>query len=179
MPTISFTVYGVAQPKGSKKSIPLYDKKAGKYRTRPNGAPMTVVIDDNPKAKSWMQEVKAAAFVAMHEQGVREVIRGPIHLICMFTVTRPGGHFSKATGRLLKSAPHYPATKPDTTKLIRGVEDALNEFLWEDDSRIVIQTAGKVFGPIAKTDVIVTTLDNAATQLQLAEEMKPEVIAAA
>jgi Holliday junction resolvase RusA-like endonuclease len=179
MPTISFTVYGVAQPKGSKKSIPLYDKSAGKYRTRPNGAPMTVVVDDNPKAKSWMQEVKAAAYCAMRGAELTAIIRGPIQLICLFTVTRPGGHFSKATGKLLKSAPQYPATRPDTTKLIRGVEDALNGLLWEDDSRIVIQKAAKVYGPIAKTEIQVSTLDAGATPEQLDYETKPEVNAAA
>jgi Holliday junction resolvase RusA-like endonuclease len=47
-----------------------------------------------------------------------------------------------------KSAPRgleWPAKKPDLSKLIRGVEDALTAIVYVDDSRIVVSHIEKRF----------------------------------
>ncbi|MEX0718667.1 MAG: RusA family crossover junction endodeoxyribonuclease, partial [Planctomycetaceae bacterium] len=43
-------------------------------------------------------------------------------------------------------APAFPDTTPDLTKLIRGVEDALQSVLLTNDSRVVEQRTRKVWG---------------------------------
>ena len=52
MTSIQFTVYGKAQPAGSKTGFPI---------KRKNGSLGVAMSDSNPKAKSWQQEVKSAA----------------------------------------------------------------------------------------------------------------------
>ena len=55
---------------------------------------------------------------------------------------------ARACGKrgLRPSAPPYPATRPDVTKLLRAVEDAATGLLWADDAQIVTQSAAKRYG---------------------------------
>ena len=70
------------------------------------------------------------------------------------------GHYG--TGRnadqVKASAPPHPTTKPDATKLVRAVEDALTGVIWRDDSQVVRQWASKVYDDCEGVSVIVTEL---------------------
>lgn len=122
----SFTVFGDAQPGGSKQAH------------RVKNSDRIVVRDDNPKAKDWKLEVGMVAGILMRG---RDPFEGPLALFVTFYRERPRGH-SGAHG-VRRSAPKYPVVKPDTTKLLRPLEDALTGILWKDDAQIVTQQVAK------------------------------------
>ena len=145
---LRFSVLGHSQPAGSKRAF----ARAGKV----------AVVDDNPRSTDWKQEVRGAAGLAMWDANLAgDLIDGPLLLVAEFVLARPQGHFG--TGRNRKrvrpSAPLHPAVRPDTTKLLRAVEDALTGVVWRDDAQIVTQHATKRYGAPERVDVIVKTLD--------------------
>jgi Holliday junction resolvase RusA-like endonuclease len=135
---VAFTVFGAAEPTGSK--LPGR-RKDGKLFVR----------DDNPNAAEWKRRVAGEAGKAM---GGRELLAGPLRMRLTFVVVRPGGHFTSkgalsAEGRRRP----YPDKRPDLTKLIRGVEDAMTSVVWRDDEQVVQQEASKVYGEPARCEV--------------------------
>lgn len=76
-------------------------------------------------------------------------------MIVEFFLPRPKGHFG--VHGVKRSAPKYPTVRPDATKLMRPLEDALTGIVWKDDSRIVEQVVRKSYGdpPRAEVKVVV------------------------
>lgn len=136
-PLVQFFVPGLAKPAGSKRGFPI---------KRKDGSLGVAMTHDNPKTKDWMADVRqhAAAAMAAHRTSLAE---GPIAVEVTFFVLRPNGHFgSGKNGHLLKpSAPEYPTTKPDLTKLWRATEDSLTGIVWKDDAQVVWQHTRKAF----------------------------------
>lgn len=147
--TINFTVAGIAQPAGSKKSY----GKGGRS-----------IVDANKNSRPWKNAVSAEAAKAMEVavskavnlRRYRPPLEGPLELQVIFWLPRPKGHYG-AKG-LRPSAPPYPAVRPDTTKLLRAVEDAMTGIIWRDDAQVVHQTAGKRYGEPARTEIQVREL---------------------
>lgn len=142
-----FTVAGKPQTAGSKRAF--VNKNTGK----------AIVTDDNKKGKPWRADVQAAAREAIELQ---ELLTGPLVLEVRFFFVRPKSHYgSGKNARVLKpSAPTYPATRPDTTKLLRALEDALTGVLWRDDAQIVYQFAAKGFAQFPGAAVVLYTIDD-------------------
>lgn len=142
---IRFVVVGHSEPAGSKRAFAV--RRAG----LPTGA--VAVTDDNPKAKSWQHEVRSAAAEAMRD--TPGLLDGPLSLDVRFYFTRPRGHYG--TGRnaatLKPSAPRFPIVRPDTTKLVRAIEDALTGVLWRDDALVVSQVAAKLYGEPERCEI--------------------------
>lgn len=132
MGEIRFTVYGKPQTAGSKRAFPF---------KRANGKLGVAVSDDNPKSKDWKVAIADAA-LREHSGGLLE---GPLELSVTFAFERPKGHYRGAnrSNGVKANAPACHAQRPDATKLIRCIEDALNGVLWSDDSQIVFQHAYK------------------------------------
>lgn len=143
--SVSFTVYGKPQPAGSKKAF--QHPRTGRV----------VVVDDAKGSRPWKQEVAGAALEA---RGERELLHGPISLAVEFYVARPKGHFGTGRNatRVRPSAPWFPTVKPDVTKLVRAVEDALNGLIWRDDAQVIDQIACKRYGEPERCDVLVLQL---------------------
>jgi Holliday junction resolvase RusA-like endonuclease len=135
---LAIYIPGKAQPAGSKRAFP-FAKGNGKLGVR--------VTDSNPKAKSWKGDIIVYARQAMLDQGWAPVDCA-VCLTVVFHRVRPAGH-TKADGSLSaqgKRTP-YPISKPDCTKLVRGLEDALTEAgVWTDDARVVRQVVSKIWG---------------------------------
>ncbi len=76
-----------------------------------------------------------------------EIITGPLKLELSFRLPRPKSHYrtGKHSDELRPDSPTFHTSKPDTTKLIRGVEDACTGLIWKDDAQIAIQHAVKVY----------------------------------
>lgn len=110
------------------------------------------VRDSAKKGAPWRRQVAQAAGEAMNGTGLLD---GALELSVIFTVPRPKGHFG--VRGLRPSAPAYPTVRPDVTKLLRAVEDALTGIVWRDDSQVVCQHAYKEYGEPARADVKVTT----------------------
>ena len=141
---VSFTVLGRAQPVGSKKQVT--NPKTGK----------SYVIDDAKGSRPWKQEVAATAL----QYRPSELLAGPVELQLVFFVARPKSHYG--TGRnaavVKPSAPVFPITRPDCTKLVRCVEDALTNVIWRDDAQVVHQVAGKRYGTPERCEITITPL---------------------
>lgn len=140
MGEVSFTVYGVAQPAGSK--TPGRRKDGGMF-----------VRDSAKKGAPWRRQVAQVAGEAMNGTGLLD---GPLQLVVTFTVPRPKGHYG-ARG-LRPSAPRFPSVRPDVTKLLRAVEDAITGVVWRDDAQVITQHACKLYGEPARAEVRVTTI---------------------
>lgn len=126
---IFFFCPGKPAPAGSKRAFIIKSKQTGK--------PRAIVTDANPKARDWKIDVQHSAR-AVH---TGKPLLGALSLTLVFYIQRPKGHYGTGkNGLVLRvSAPPYPVSKPDATKLCRGVEDALTGICWADDSQVVDQ----------------------------------------
>ena len=140
MTEITFTVYGKAQPAGSKTPGRTKDGRM-------------FVRDSARKGAPWRRQVAQAAGEAMNGTGLLD---GPLSLTVRFWVPRPKGHYG--VRGLRPSAPPYPAVRPDVTKLLRAVEDALTGIVWRDDAQVIFQHALKGYGEPARAEVEVFTI---------------------
>lgn len=133
-------VPGIPQPGGSKRAFPF---------KRRNGSLGVAVSDNNPKVHGWRDSVKAAVIDSMQGQGLA-MLHGPLRLTVEFTMPRLKGHYStsKRTGltTLKKNVETWHTTRPDATKLMRAVEDALNGIAWRDDTQVCEQRVTKLYG---------------------------------
>ncbi len=147
---VEFAVLGRPQPAGSKKAFA--HASTGQI----------VVVDDAKGSRPWKQEVAGAALTALGDEWVRPPFVGPIGIYVTFVLARPKSHFGTGRNarRLRPSAPDWPAVKPDATKLVRAVEDALTSVLWRDDAQIVTQYVQKVYGSPERCEVWVRALPN-------------------
>jgi len=127
-----FYVYGKAATAGSKKAF--YNKKTQRAMLAPA----------NANQKPWMDSVRAA-FLDKYEGTPK--MQGPVLLMLTFYFFRPGNHYGtgRNASRLKPWATKmsYKATRPDLTKLLRAVEDALTGFAWQDDAQVVQQKVEK------------------------------------
>lgn len=131
---MQFWVPGLPAPGGSKKAFA--HKQTGK---------IVVTDDSGRRGRDWRACVADQAALAMRGRGV---MTGPLKVTFSFNLPRPKGHYG--TGRngtsVRASAPGWPATKPDATKLVRSAEDACTGIVWRDDAQIVQQVVFKVYG---------------------------------
>ena len=160
---IEFTVLGRAQPAGSKKAFAL--KRGGQYTGR------VAVADANPNARAWKQEVAGEARRVMFGNALLDCA---VRLQVTFWVKRPQGHFG-AKG-LRHSAPSFPTTRPDLTKLVRGLEDALTGVVWRDDSICVEHWLQKRYGEPERLEVRIMQLDPILADPAFDKPMQGELV---
>ena len=126
---IRFIVPGRPMPGGSKRAF--------KHAKTGN----VITMDANPKVKLWRGVVAVAARQAYR----RPPMMVPLKLTVVFRFRRPRSHYG--TGRnstqMKASAPPHHIQRPDATKLLRALEDALTGMLWGDDAQIVEQHVSK------------------------------------
>lgn len=146
MRSLSFTVFGAAQPQGSKRAVPLR-----------RGQRFAQVVDANPATKEWRGLVAQVAAEAAEKAGWG-MARGACVLTISVLFPRPKGHYGKRG--LLPSAPDCHTKKPDTLKLGRAVEDSLTGVVYLDDSQVVEHHLEKGYGEPARVVVTVTALED-------------------
>jgi crossover junction endodeoxyribonuclease RusA len=132
-------VRGLPKPAGSKRVF-LVGPKGGTRRP--------VVTDDCRKGADWRATVQHAIANAYQGPPMECALEVSLH----FTVPRPRGHFNKR-GELRPSAPAFPTTRPDRSKLCRAVEDAATGLLWRDDAQIICGALTKGYG--ARVGVVI------------------------
>ena len=149
MNPITFTVYGHAEPAGSKQSfVPLHPKTKEPYR-RPGGGIVVSTVDDNPKSKQWKKVIAKAA----KESYRGSLLDGPLVVTFRFFRTRPKNHFAKYGLSKTGAQSIAPDTRPDVLKLARAAEDALIGVVYVDDSQIVEEHLFKHWGEPARLEV--------------------------
>lgn len=144
MPTsYRLTVFGTAEPAGSKRAF-----------HRPGLG--VRVVDANPKSREWKSLVAQEA-----GKVATGLLEGPLLLEATFYRPRPASHFGSGrnSGIVKPSAPAFPDTRPDTTKLLRAIEDALQGVWYRDDAQIVTQVVRKLWGETAKVEMRVESLE--------------------
>jgi Holliday junction resolvase RusA-like endonuclease len=162
-PTLTFTVYGNPQPRGS--------KTAGFSKGR------TFMRDSNPKSYPWMRDVAQAAGIAMRNADgfpvAYELMRGALRVDVDFYLPRPKGHFGsgKNAGNVKASAPSRPITKPDKGKLERGTLDALEGVVYANDAQVVEGDSRKFYGEPARCEIRIFELSDDAVDLERLREV--------
>ena len=149
---IQFFVAGIPATAGSKRAF--VNRVTGKAH----------LVDDCKQGPPWriqVQEAARKAFWALSEWKENvTLLDEPIELMVTFHFLRPRNHYrtGKNADLLRATAPGvWQAKKPDLTKLLRAIEDALTGVAWRDDALIVRQTAMKIYGPRPGADVVMMT----------------------
>lgn len=134
---LSFEVFGLPAPQGSKKGFVKQDRRSGR-------AYAVVVDDDEEGLMIWRQMVIGKA----REARIAGNFAAPLAAASVyleFYFPRPAGHFG--VKGLLASAPLVKVTKPDLDKLVRAVYDSLTQaYVVIDDNAIVYSEEFKDFG---------------------------------
>lgn len=114
---LSFVVLGQPQPQGSHRIVPV-----GKRHR---------ITDSNEHLPDWRHSVTTGARIAMAGEGTwGGPLSGPVRLTVDFWLRRPLA--------APKTRDVHPTRKPDTSKLIRAVEDACTDAgVWVDDAQVV------------------------------------------
>jgi Holliday junction resolvase RusA-like endonuclease len=131
--SVDFFVPGTPRTAGSKKAF-----------AHPKTGRIIVTDDAGQAGKDWRSDVRAQATEAM---AGRAPFTGPLRLEATFYVVRPRGHYGSGRNVLhvKLSAPRWPTTRPDATKMLRAVEDAMTGLVYQDDAQIVQQMVEKRF----------------------------------
>lgn len=126
--SISFTVFCKPEPQGSVRAF------------TPKGWTRPILTSDNKDLKSFRQELAGAALRARTKADHFDVMfpkHEPVelHLAC---------YFNRPPSAPKKRACHV--VKPDLSKLVRAIEDALTGIIYTDDAQIVCIHASKHYG---------------------------------
>lgn len=130
-PTLSFTVYGLPAPQGSKRHV--------------GGG---IMVESSKKVAPWREDVKLAALRALEACPDWDRVAPLVRLQVTFYLPRPRSHFrtGKFSDDLRDTAPIFAGKKPDLDKLLRSTGDALTTAgAYSDDSRVVTIWASKVY----------------------------------
>lgn len=135
---LSFSVFGVAQPKGSARAF------------LPKGWTRPIITSDNPSLKAWEGLVRGELQRVMADVDATSkamLFDAPISVTLAFYLPRP------------KSAPRkviYPTKRPDLDKCIRSTIDALSGVAFKDDTQVVSIAATKHYADgAARVDIVV------------------------
>ena len=131
--TVSFTVAGIPQSKGSKNQF---------------GG------ESNPKVKPWQATIAADA---QHAMNGREPYAGPVQVSARFYWPRPKAHYrtGKHAQTLKASAAYWKATMPDIDKCARALLDAMQGIVVRNDAQVATLILQKRFGS-PRVEVVVS-----------------------
>jgi len=132
---IEFVVFGQPAPAGSKTAGRAKDGRV-------------FLRDASRGASDWKRSI---AQVAGARMAGLELLEGPLNLCVDFFLPRPKSHVGKRGVR--PSAPFHHLVKPDATKLLRAVEDALTGIVYRDDAQIVMQAVTKGYGEPTRVEI--------------------------
>lgn len=136
-PSISFEVFGVAEPKGSARAF------------MPKGAKYPVVTSDNPNLKKWEQTIRGELQRVMKQTDghtLTQIFNSPVAVGLRFHLPRPKS----------RKKAKYPTTRPDVDKLARAAIDALSGVAFKDDNQVVAVQARKVYADgAAKVEIVI------------------------
>ena len=101
------------------------------------------------KTASYENLVKVKAEEAMVG---RELIAGAVAVTILLFITPPASWSNK---KMLQALNHeiMPTTKPDVDNVIKGIFDAMNEIVWNDDKQVVDVTIRKRYANTARATV--------------------------
>ena len=141
--TIEFWVPGIPRPQGSKRGF-----------STPKGK--VIMVEMSKALPGWRADVRAEAM----KHAPDSLLEGPLWLHAEFVFSRPKAHYytGKRSHLLRANALEYVTKAPDLSKLIRGIEDAMESILFKNDSQIAYVVARKTFGDSPGVRVTLSTV---------------------
>jgi len=133
---IMFTIYGEPVPKGR----PRFSTR-GKF-------PVAYTPE---KTKNYESDVGMMAKVAM---GASEPLEGALEAFIYVTFPVPASYSKKRTEACLIGQEKH-IKKPDLDNVIKSVIDGMDKIVFENDSQITSIHSIKVYGEVAKVEVLV------------------------
>jgi crossover junction endodeoxyribonuclease RusA len=123
MNSLTFVVYGLAAPQGSKRHMG-------------NG----ILVESSKAVRPWRQDVKHAALACIPHDWDPSL---PMALSIVFRFKRPQAHIGKKG--LKPSAPQHCTTARagDVDKLLRSTFDSLTGVAFDDDRQVISVNASK------------------------------------
>lgn len=125
--SVSFFVTGTPRPAGSKRGF-----------RHPHSDRILIVDASGSAGKVWRRQIQVEAKRVMQ---TAPPLPYPVKLRCTFMFKRPQSHYNKSG--LKPAAKLHHTQKPDATKLLRALEDALTGIVWLDDAQVVEQHVTK------------------------------------
>jgi Holliday junction resolvase RusA-like endonuclease len=101
---------------------------------------VNIVDQNHDKLKAWREEIGQVAKILM---GGRPLFTGPIFFGVDFYFARPKSHYDKRGVR--SGTPKFHTNIPDSSKVLRAVEDALTGVVWTDDKLIAESHQRKLY----------------------------------
>jgi Holliday junction resolvase RusA-like endonuclease len=151
-PVIRFAVAGEPVPQGSKvgqivgRRIKIHGAVAVLQPKvlLTEQADMSTKTKGRDRLKKWRGRIETAAARAMQDLALGSPFTFDVVLSAEFVLPRPPSHY-KPNGDLTASAKRERAHpgKPDLSKLVRAVEDAMSGIVYGDDAQV--QRYGAVF----------------------------------
>ena len=133
---IMFTIYGEPVPKGRPR-----------FSTR---AKFPVAYTPE-KTKNYESEVAMMAKAAM---GASEPLEGALEAFIYVTFAVPASYSKKRTEACLSGQEKH-TKKPDLDNVVKSVIDGMDKIVFENDSQFTSIHATKVYGEVAKVEVLV------------------------
>jgi len=133
---IMFTIYGEPVPKGR----PRFSTK-GKF-------PVAYTPE---KTKNYESDVGMMAKAAM---GASEPLEGALEAFIYVTFPVPASYSKKRTEACLSGQEKH-TKKPDLDNVVKSVIDGMDKIVFENDSQFTSIHATKVYGEVAKVEVVV------------------------
>jgi Holliday junction resolvase RusA-like endonuclease len=133
---------------------------------------ITFKVDANPVGKQRARYVKRGNFVqaytpektrtyetlirdsAIEAMGSSEPLETPVNLYLYIRVPIPKSYSKKKVEDCLNGL-DKPIRKPDSSNILKSVEDGMNGIVYKDDSQIVNLHVTKVYSSLAGVDICV------------------------
>jgi Holliday junction resolvase RusA-like endonuclease len=133
---IMFTIYGEPVPKGRPR-----------FSTRGN-FPVAYTPE---KTKNYESDVGMMAKAAM---GASEPLEGALEAFIYVTFAVPASYSKKRTEACLSGQEKH-TKKPDLDNVVKSAIDGMDKIVFDNDSQITSIHASKVYGEVAKVEVMV------------------------
>ena len=148
------------------------DKRPRGVEKPRNAGPVTITIPGLPIAKGrprlgaggnvytpdTTKSAEEVLAVAMR-QACSAPMEGPLHLLVSFYFRYPKSWPKKRRAAIEAGAEPWHTVKPDTSNLVKLVEDAGNGIIWRDDAQIAKVEVEKVWSLADRTAIEVRLLD--------------------
>lgn len=132
MKILDIVIKGKPRPAGS-KSVRIINNK--------------VIIFDAGKNAQWKKQIRDEV-IKYYNNNPPIISKVPLRMKLIFHIRKPKNSKYK-----------YPITRPDLTKLIRCVEDALIGLVYQDDSIITEQYCKKTYSKNFSVRIIIEKID--------------------
>ena len=130
---------------------------------------LTFFIPGNPKALKRHRAVRRRGHVGSYDPSRADKadlvakcimlrparpIEEPVRLQLVLQFPRPKSHYGKAG--LKAHAPRFHTSKPDSSNVLKLIEDALNGIFWRDDALICQHQVTKVYSETPGIQITIT-----------------------